>query len=276
MLRNDDGISLIGLLPTPAEAVEGAPTLADEAATIAPDLPVSDMLETAAFPAPEGWDAALSFGFEALKLLPSSKVSVSADKVSITAISRSDAEKRTLEADLARAKPEGLNVSINISAPRPVLTPFTLRFVKDAEGARFDACSADNERARTRILAAGVAAGVEGKAPCTIGLGRADPKLGRGGRGGDSRCRRTGRRVHHVFRCGCDPACRPGNPAGHFRQGGGRIADGPARGVLAEIDAAAQTGGQPAGPGGIHRHACQRWSGAIARTADRPEAARRG
>jgi OOP family OmpA-OmpF porin len=184
MLRNEDGISLIGLLPAeplaegapaPAEGEEPKLKLATEVEALVSGTPVADMLETAAFPAPEGWDAALAYGLEALKLLPRSKISVAADRVVITAISDSESQKRRLEADLAARKPEGLEVKIDISAPRPVLTPFTLRFIKDAEGARFDACSADNERARDRILAAATAAGMEGTAPCTIGLGVPTP-----------------------------------------------------------------------------------------------------
>lgn len=182
MLRNTDGISVIGLLPaTPrtdatAPATEEADAvLGAEIAGIAGDLPVSDMLETAAFPAPETWDAALGFGTAALKLLPRSKISVAADKVNITAISDSDAQKRRLESELAELRPEGLDVSISISAPRPVLTPFTFRFLKDAEGARFDACSADTDRARERIIAAGTAAGIKGSVVCTVGLGVPTP-----------------------------------------------------------------------------------------------------
>ncbi|EEW25191.1 OmpA family protein [Rhodobacter ferrooxidans] len=175
MLRNDDGISLIGLLPEAAENTTGQDALLADATALANGLSVSDMLETAAFPAPAGWDAALDYGLAALKMLPRSKISVAADLVAITAISGSDAEKRTWEAALAKAKPEGLAVTMDISAPRPVLTPFTLRFVRDAEGARFDACSADTERARSRILAAATAAGADAKSACTIGLGVPTP-----------------------------------------------------------------------------------------------------
>lgn len=179
MLRNDDGIQLIGLVP--AVAGEPEPGNLDEAAlgAVAEQLsggtPVTDMLETAAFPAPENWYPALNFGVEALKALPRSKISVAADRVAITAISDSEDEKRRLETELARIKPAGVAVAIDISAPRPVLTPFTLRFVKDAEGARFDACSADSDAARDRILSAAVEAGVAGKADCTIGLGVPSP-----------------------------------------------------------------------------------------------------
>lgn len=172
LLRNDDGISLIGLVPT----VSGNAALAEEIAGIAAGAKIVDMLEQAEFPAPEGWDRAVDFGLTALKMLPRSKISIAADRVAITAISGSEAEKRTFEADLARVRPEGLAISIDISAPRPVLTPFTLRFLKDERGARFDACSADTDAARDRITAAASAAGLADKADCTIGLGVPTPR----------------------------------------------------------------------------------------------------
>ncbi len=56
-----------------------------------------------------------------------------------------------------------------------MITPFTLRFLIDGNGARFDACSADNERARDRILAAATDAGATRKNACTIGLGVPTP-----------------------------------------------------------------------------------------------------
>ena len=174
VLRNTDEISLIGLVPAAAEG--GEAQLIDDVTRVAAGLPVADMLESADYPAPEGWDAALAFGVEALRLLPRSKISVAADRVAITAISDSAAEKRRLETELARKAPAGLELVLDISAPRPVLTPFTLRFVMDPAGPRFDACAADSEAARNRILKAAVAAGVAGKGTCTIGLGVPTPR----------------------------------------------------------------------------------------------------
>ena len=172
MLRNDDGIQLIGLLPEG----DGRDALAADAQALSPDIPVADMLETSAYPTPEGWDAAFSYGVAALKLLRRSKISVAADRVAITAIASSENEKRLFESQLQSTKPAGLTVTIDVSAPRPVLTPFTLRFVMDGEGARFDACSADTDKAKARIVAAGVAAGVDARAiNCTVGLGVPSP-----------------------------------------------------------------------------------------------------
>ncbi|MDN5785687.1 OmpA family protein [Pseudorhodobacter sp.] len=171
ILRNDDGISLIGLVP--GKEVDVA--LLEKVSALT-DAPVSDMLESADYAAPDGWDEALTFGLAALKLLPRSKISIAADLVEVTAISKSADEKRKWESDLARLAPTGLSLRMNITAPRPVLTPFTLRFVKDADGARFDACSADTEKSRSRIIRAGVAAGVTAKTTCIVGLGVPTPR----------------------------------------------------------------------------------------------------
>ena len=171
MLRNDNEVQLIGLLPEGAgkdRLTETAKTLSDNAAPM-------DMLDTAAYPAPEGWQPALDYGMSALELLPRSKISVSANTVVITAIAASADEKRRLEATLARTMPQGLSVAVQISAPRPVLTPFTLRFVIDANGPHFDACSADTDKARTRILQAAQDAGAKGALNCAIGLGVPSP-----------------------------------------------------------------------------------------------------
>lgn len=176
ILRNLDGISLIGLLPGAGPAAEGDAALAASVAAAAQGLPVADMLETADYPAPDGWDRAMAFGLEALRLLPRSKISVAADRVAVTAIADSADQKRGWEAELGRRVPQGLAVEIDISAPRPVLTPFTLRFVLDDGGARFDACSADSDRARDRITAAAAAAGVPGRIACTVGLGVPTPR----------------------------------------------------------------------------------------------------
>jgi len=70
--------------------------------------------------------------------------------------------------------PAGTILTLDISAPRPVITPFTLRFLIDAEGPRFDACSADTEKARAQILAAARAAGATAT-DCTIGMGVPPP-----------------------------------------------------------------------------------------------------
>lgn len=177
MLRNDDGVQLIGLLPeVPAAGGIDEAALVAAAEAMTPGMEVDNLLEAAAWPAPETWNDALSFGLEALKMLKRSKVSVAAERVEVMAIAESAAEKRQLEAALNARRPEGVLLVLEISAPRPVLTPFTLRFIKDGEGARFDACAADSQRARLVILRAAEAAGLPAGADCTIGLGVPTPR----------------------------------------------------------------------------------------------------
>lgn len=167
ILRNDGGLSVIGLIPAATDRADMVARL-DRAV---PDGEVSDLMETADYPVPPGWDDALDYGLAALQRLPRAKISIEAGAVAVTAMSDSAAEKRKLETELARQAPDDLRLSLDISAPRPVISPFTLRFVLSEGGARFDACSAATEEGRARILRAAAAAGLDGKAHCRIGLG---------------------------------------------------------------------------------------------------------
>ncbi len=167
ILRNDRGISLIGLIPQSADRDR----MLRELRAISETGEVADLLETADYAAPAGWSSATRYAISALKDLPRSKISIQADRVDITAMTESPEARVELETDLTRRAPTGVEVNLDISAPRPVITPFTLRFLIDEDGARFDACSADTDKARTRILTAARAAGLEGDAVCFIGLG---------------------------------------------------------------------------------------------------------
>jgi OmpA-OmpF porin, OOP family len=171
ILRNADGISLIGLVPA---ATDRAAIVSSLTGTADGGV-VTDMLNTADHPAPAGWQSKLDFSVAALKILPRSKISLGPDKIAITAISDSLQEKARIESELRKRAPDGLVLDLDISAPRPVITPFTVRFLIDADGARFDACSADSDQARTSIIAAATAAGADGALSCTVGLGVPSP-----------------------------------------------------------------------------------------------------
>lgn len=171
LLRNDDGISIVGLVPAALD--RGAMVGSLQRQTGAAE--VSDLVETADYPIPQGWDAAFGFGLKAAQLAKRAKVSVAPGQVLVRAITDNPAEKRALEEALRRARPEGVALKSEITAPRPVITPFTLRFVKDSKTARFDACAADTETARDAILTAGVQAGIPGQPQCTLALGAPSP-----------------------------------------------------------------------------------------------------
>lgn len=171
ILRNESGISIIGLIP----AETSREKLINRLNRIDPDGQVSDLLQVAQYPIPRGWEDAMGFAVIALKELPRSKISVAAGQISVTAISDSPEARKALETRLSRAAPPGLRLALNISAPRPVITPFTLRFLIDEKGARFDTCSADSDAAKSRILAAAQAAGLSEAATCIVGMGTPTP-----------------------------------------------------------------------------------------------------
>jgi OmpA-OmpF porin, OOP family len=174
VLRNTAGLSVIGLIPESSDRdaiIEGFAAM-DE------DMLVSDLLETADYPAPEGWEDALAFAMNAVQDLPRAKVSVDAGRVVVTAIADSAEDKADMEARLRRSAPPALRVTLNITAPRPVISPFTLRFVIDDTGARFDSCSADTAATQTQIMGAAFSAGLPRPGRCTIGMGVPTPNWG--------------------------------------------------------------------------------------------------
>lgn len=172
ILRNDSGISVIGLIP----ASEDREALMKRLSDLDGGAAVSDLMETADYPKPKGWDAAITYAVDALKRLPRAKISASPGLVKITAIADSQQEKEKLEQDLTRTAPPSLRIGLSISAPRPVITPFTLRFLIGEDGGQFDACSAQDEKAREAIVAAAQEAGMTGPYSCTIGLGVPSPR----------------------------------------------------------------------------------------------------
>ncbi|HEY9039613.1 MAG TPA: OmpA family protein [Roseovarius sp.] len=175
ILRNDSGISLIGLIP----AAMDREALLAQIARAADGGDVIDLLESADYPVSDSWDVAIDYAVRALQRLPRAKISVEAGRVAIITMADSPEEKRKLEETLQRRVPTNLRISLDVSAPRPVITPFTLRFLIEDGVARFDACSADTPEAQRMILAAARAAGLEGAADCIIGLGVPTPAWGK-------------------------------------------------------------------------------------------------
>jgi OOP family OmpA-OmpF porin len=166
ILRNDQGISLIGLVPTSWARDDFIESLKKSGGTGS----VVDLLEHADYDVPEDWDAVMKYGVAAIKQLQRSKISLSADRIDITALADSKEQQARLERSLNTSAPNDVTTLINITSPRPVITPFTARFLIDDDGARFDACTAETPQGHARLLAAAKALGVESPT-CVVGLG---------------------------------------------------------------------------------------------------------
>ncbi|MDO5621164.1 MAG: OmpA family protein [Paracoccus sp. (in: a-proteobacteria)] len=174
LLRNEGALSLIGLVPanTDRRGLLDRLTRAEDVAQ------VSDLLDAADYPVPANWQPAFDFGLRATQMLRQAKVSVAPGRVSVSAIAANISEKARIEGDLRRAAPRGVTLDMDISAPRPVVAPFMLRLVKDQDGTRFDACTADTAEARDMILSAAREAGVTSRLGCTLGLGAPSDQWG--------------------------------------------------------------------------------------------------
>lgn len=166
ILRNDQGVSLIGLVPTSWNRTNFIETLKKAVNSGS----VTDLLEHADYDEPENWDDVTKFGVDAIKRLQRSKISLAADHVDITALADSKEQKANLERVLQANAPKGVTAAINITSPRPVITPFTARFLIDENGARFDACTAETPQGHARLLAAAKAMGIDDP-NCVVGLG---------------------------------------------------------------------------------------------------------
>lgn len=173
ILRNDSGISLIGLVP---EENNRKIILRRMTKIAGGEDKLSDFMEVAEHPIPEGWTQALSFALAALEDLTRAKVSVQSGRVSITAMADSPEEKVNLQARVMDNAHPNLDVNLSISSPLPVITPFTLRAKLEEDAFQFDACSADTTDARDAIFEAAIAAGMTGDADCIIGLGVPTPR----------------------------------------------------------------------------------------------------
>lgn len=177
ILRNDSGLSLIGLVPASMDSA----AFLKQVTGAAGNAEVTDLLDRADYPMPEGWEAALDYAVRALGQLNRAKISVDAGRVAVKTMTDSPEEKIALEQALRRRVPPDIEIVLDISAPRPVITPFTLRFLIEDGVPRFDACSADTDAARAVLLGAAAEAGLE-DAECVIGLGVPTPQWGKAGR----------------------------------------------------------------------------------------------
>jgi OmpA-OmpF porin, OOP family len=167
LLRNEADVSLIGLVPETG----GRDVIRSALGAGGLDEHVTDMLETAAEPAPEGWREALGFGLAVLAELPRAKISVSPGRLTLIAVADSDPDRAALEDRLRQAAPDGVTLALDISAPRPVIAPFAFDFSLAGGAARLAACSAESPEAAAGIVAAARAAGLAGDADCAVGLG---------------------------------------------------------------------------------------------------------
>lgn len=170
ILRSGQDVSAAGL--TPASLDLGA--LTARLGHMSGGAARTELIERTSLPAPEGWDAALGFALDAAALAPRAKLSVTAGHVAIAAIVDGERDKDRLSLALREAVPEGVALTLDISAPRVAIVPFELALTRADGATRADSCAADSDSAQQIIIAAlGMPA-----ADCPVGLGAPSPRWG--------------------------------------------------------------------------------------------------
>lgn len=175
ILRSGDAMTIHGLVPGGTDAQ--AALTADLQNRIA-GISLSDLLTASATPAPDDWGPAVAVGLLAAERLKDARIAVTPGKVAVEGL----ADSQSLAGIVTKALEEkaaegGVTLEIDLKQPRPVVSPFIARFRIDAEGGRFDACSAETLNDRDLIVAAGRRAGATLDAvDCVIGIGAPDPQ----------------------------------------------------------------------------------------------------
>lgn len=175
ILRDGARVSLIGLVP--GNGGRAAIRSGLEAAGLGGTI--SDMLQTADQPMPSGWTDSLALGLRALGESPRAKVSISPGHVGVAAAVESEAARRALEARLRAARPKSVMLTLEITAPRPVISPFTVDFVSDGATGHFGACSAESVADVVEMSVAARHLGLAADPDCAIGLGAPTPDWAR-------------------------------------------------------------------------------------------------
>lgn len=172
LLRNEAEVSLIGLVPEPSgrAAIHAGLDRAGLASG------VTDMLDSASQPAPPGWDASLAYALRVLAQLPRAKISVSPGRVTVIATADTDTGRRLLEARLEAERPAEVQISLDISAPRPVITPFAVDYIYADGVGHFTNCAAETVADVVEIGVAARQVGLSGEPDCKVGLGAPSPE----------------------------------------------------------------------------------------------------
>ncbi|MFQ5624568.1 MAG: OmpA family protein, partial [Paracoccaceae bacterium] len=137
---------------------------------------VSNLLVPTHAGEPPGWRGLLSFAARALGNIEEGRIRVEAADVRITALVDSEARARALSRDWNAAIPDGVTLTLDLTAPLPVISPFLLDFRLSGAAAKMPVCSAGTKKGRDRILSAARRAGADAHTGCRIGLGSPSPQ----------------------------------------------------------------------------------------------------
>ena len=170
ILRNGEELSLIGLVPGKKARIG----ILQQIETFRNDGQFTDLMESLEFEPPEGWTEALGYAVTVSERLPKSRVVVRPGGVSVEAFFDDARSARETRESLNLEKPEGIDLSLDFSAPKSIVAPF--RFVATINEGQLNVteCWSDTQAAKGAIYTA--LSDLETEADCPEALGAPSPE----------------------------------------------------------------------------------------------------
>lgn len=163
ILINDGAMTLFGDVPAPD--LQRGP-LAD----LAQKARVSEMLVPLDGTAAPSWAGALALALEAATLIDRGQITVGPDHVTVEGTALSDDDRLSAIATLESATPKGVELTLDLMAPQPVISPFVFAAQKGTGAVKITSCT---------LSRAEEMADLGGQDICRVGLGAPSPDWAR-------------------------------------------------------------------------------------------------
>lgn len=163
ILKNGNDFSFLGQMPvgeTTQVLAHYIDTLGENAKVSNVSIPIEN--------APENWLPAFEFALRLAPLTEQSILNISPGVVTLEAVAVSANWQQGFEEMAEKLRPEGVSLVVNISAPRPVISPYV--FVLDVTAPDTALCAAQDEVEATKI-ATKVERLIGVSVTCDVGLG---------------------------------------------------------------------------------------------------------
>ncbi len=174
IVQNPRMSSIIGLLPKEPSPVELYYAL-DRAN---PDVTTLNLVDSLEAPVDPSWEEKMDYLAYIVGQLENVRISATEEKVVVETVVPDEETAQKMKDELLSRAPKGYEIVLDISAPRPLITPFVFAIKSDAEGKEILRCSATDEEDLARIEQAYPNLGEQDFADCKLGLGAPTEKWG--------------------------------------------------------------------------------------------------
>ena len=167
IVQNEKISSIIGLLPR-----DPSPASLYQAMNRAkPLLTTLNLVEDTTADSGEAWQDNIAFLGKLVGILPNVKISSTPGKVQVEAVAESEERASEMRKQITALAPTTIELKLDISAPRPLITPFKFRLTKNGKDVELRDCSATNIADVRKIRGASAAIENTKIDECTLGLG---------------------------------------------------------------------------------------------------------